>query len=493
MKKNIFQMLLLIATVIMTAACSSDNDITNEPKQPTTAETTSTPITITASYGDGTSTTRVSYSESGNTISATWEADDQLYVVYDGYVSTLTLTSGAGTASATFNGTISYRTTPTANSILYCFVKDKNNTSAVTVEGDRIIYSDAAFQSQDGTLAGAAKCNTYSGSTTYGTGTDLKCNFAVNTSMCKFNLTNVGGNSGSSATVEYKSGSTTLASATITVTSGDNLVYLAVPVGSYSGEQKLVFTCGTKTKEYTLSSTQANFVAGHTYSKDIFFAIEGGFSVSNSKIVYFSKGNLQYKNGTGWRFAEHQYDYIGSWNTSNWVDLFGWGTWGSGKNPLNTSSTDGDYTWSTDFQGTFDGHSDWYTLSKDEWTYLFGHSTWGYATVNSKHGVIILPDVCELSINTSHDNWSNNTVNASTWNSTYEAAHAVFLPAAGYREKTTQEIKFAGEIGVYWSSTPYNNDYAYHLTFEDDPLELTTDGNYHRYRGYSVRLVRNAE
>lgn len=46
-----------------------------------------------------------------------------------------------------------------------------------------------------------------------------------------------------------------------------------------------------------------------------------------------SPGNLQYQASTGiWRFAEHQYDYIGSGNEnistsySGWIDLFGWGT-----------------------------------------------------------------------------------------------------------------------------------------------------------------------
>lgn len=65
----------------------------------------------------------------------------------------------------------------------------------------------------------------------------------------------------------------------------------------------------------------------------------GLFSVSSTKTVSFSKGNLQYKaSDNTWRFAEHQYDYIGSENNaisstnSNYIDLFGWGTsgWNSG-------------------------------------------------------------------------------------------------------------------------------------------------------------------
>ena len=39
------------------------------------------------------------------------------------------------------------------------------------------------------------------------------------------------------------------------------------------------------------------------------------FSVSPSKVVFFSRGNLQYQASTNtWRFAPHQYDFIGADN-----------------------------------------------------------------------------------------------------------------------------------------------------------------------------------
>lgn len=99
MKTNIIKTLLLLVAAI-TTACTSDND-TNELQQPDGR----TPITITADYGDA-GTTRTAYTESGANISATWQEGDQILVVYDGHVSTLALTGGAGTASATFTGTI---------------------------------------------------------------------------------------------------------------------------------------------------------------------------------------------------------------------------------------------------------------------------------------------------------------------------------------------------------------------------------------------------
>lgn len=73
----------------------------------------------------------------------------------------------------------------------------------------------------------------------------------------------------------------------------------------------------------------------------------GVFTVAEGKTVAFASGNLQYNAVQGshycadgsvqqgtWRFAEHQYDYIGDANSNisqtydGWIDLFGWGTSG---------------------------------------------------------------------------------------------------------------------------------------------------------------------
>ena len=75
----------------------------------------------------------------------------------------------------------------------------------------------------------------------------------------------------------------------------------------------------------------------------------GVFSVSETLQVMFSPGNLQFNAAEGthecadgtsrqgtWRFADNQWDYIGSANLNisstydGWTDLFGWGT---GNNP----------------------------------------------------------------------------------------------------------------------------------------------------------------
>lgn len=68
--------------------------------------------------------------------------------------------------------------------------------------------------------------------------------------------------------------------------------------------------------------------------------LPGAFSVSSTKQVNFTKGNLQYNAAyNSWRFAENQYIFIGDAAGNNvatearatqdaWIDIFGWGTSG---------------------------------------------------------------------------------------------------------------------------------------------------------------------
>ncbi len=277
----------------------------------------------------------------------------------------------------------------------------------------------------------------------------------------------------------------------ITATHGSNATY---SIGRGNNPNGGSNTCGTITIGGTVYPNDAtpNQTDGLTFVYPVPVPV---FSVSATKTVVFAPGNLQYKSGEGWRFAEHQYDYIGAWDATDWVDYFGWGTWGEGKDPLLTSTDNADYEWSTDFQGTLNGHNDWYTLSNDEWIYLFqirtnASSLYGTGTVNGVNGVIILPDGSELSINTSHNSWSNNTIDAATWNSIYEAEGAVFLPGAGRRSGTG--VGYIG-AGVYWSSTPQSSDSqrAHDILFNNGTLSVGDVSR--RFFGYSVRLVKDVQ
>ena len=306
MRKNII-FVFLATMAIMAASCKKEQ---LEPE----LEVKHKPITLNATYGNGEGNAKVSYSESGNSISASWEDNDEIWVVYDGYVSVLHATYPR---YGVFQGDLIYTHEPTSSSILRFYVRDARNQASLTFDSDsNIVYSNAAFRSQDGTLAGAGKCNTFFGMSTYSAEGVLSCTFAVNTSIVKFTLTNHGCNAGDSATLTYKSGGVEVAKARFEMPSGNKLVYLAVPAGAYSGDQTVSLTPdGDNAKNYTLGG-YVNFKAGQTYEKTVdyikYMPLTFEAREANTKVQfagtpsYKGKGNeksnadnMQYKLGNG--------------------------------------------------------------------------------------------------------------------------------------------------------------------------------------------------
>lgn len=66
-----------------------------------------------------------------------------------------------------------------------------------------------------------------------------------------------------------------------------------------------------------------------------------------------------------------------------------------------------------------------------------------------------------------------------------EAAGAVCLPAAGRRNGSN--VSNVGDYGYYWSSSAYDENYAYDVLFNSD--DVTPDYHDLRSRGFSVRLI----
>ena len=238
--------------------------------------------------------------------------------------------------------------------------------------------------------------------------------------------------------------------------------------------------------------------------------LPGLFSVSATRQVRFSQGNLQYQASTNtWRFAEHQYDYVGSDNRSisstysGWIDLFGWGT---GSNPTLSSSYPEDYGTFVDWgsNAIINGGNTtnlWRTLTSAEWEYLLNtrpgaSSKLGSGNINGVGGLIILPDSWTLPsecsfasgfaiINPYHyPDWKHNSYTLAQW-AQMEAAGAVFLPAAGRRKGT--DFDNVGFHGYYWSSTPYSKNDAYHMYFSS--YNLIASINCSRSYGYPIRPV----
>lgn len=229
------------------------------------------------------------------------------------------------------------------------------------------------------------------------------------------------------------------------------------------------------------------------------------FSVAKGNTVRFSRGNLQYQASTDtWRFAEHQYDYIGGSNSqisstySGWIDLFGRGVWLPGKTPWHASTSIPDYAWSESETDAPAMGEEWRTLSRDDWKYLFvervnASELHGEATVNGVHGIVMLPDEWTLPEGllftpgfdgSVYNDYSLNVYSVEQWQA-MENAGAVFLPAAGDRWGTF--VDGVNAAGFYWSSSDYGDGMASFLFFNGMNLEPALATEYSR--GLSVRLV----
>lgn len=259
-------------------------------------------------------------------------------------------------------------------------------------------------------------------------------------------------------------------------------------------------------------------------------ALKGLFSVSPTKRVRFSQGNLQYCNvGThavaedtimrgSWRFATNQWDTLGYSNDradsayTGWIDLFGWGTsgyddkypymkdpnpthYGNGINPIAGTN----YDW-----GVYNAISNggnvpglWRTLTFDEWRYVLdqrpgAQQKFSYAVIDGIGGVVLLPDywVLPQGITFVPRSGGANSYSADQWTE-MEKAGAVFLPANGFCTGNPVRTFQVNMIGNYWSSTRNVNDplgpNAAGVSFSHHIISYDTASA--RYNGQCVRLV----
>lgn len=278
-------------------------------------------------------------------------------------------------------------------------------------------------------------------------------------------------------------------------------------------------------------------------------ALNGKFTINASgDKVYFAQGNLQAvctsADGNAatpetftWRFAEHQWDYIGGTYQDNgeWagtptsnnlidgngsvsvagtVDLFSWV--GASSTLTGTAAYGLTNAWVGGTDGTGNNANDklksdwgnlfgdgWFTLSGDEWAYLLNtRSTtsgvrFAKAYVNSVPGLIVLPDDWSTSYyalnstNTASVGFDANVISSADWTSSLEAHDAVFLPIAGLR--SWGSIWNIGGQGFYWTSTSAADvNCACALTFHATAVEPQWSNGIYRGYGMSVRLVKDA-
>ncbi len=274
-------------------------------------------------------------------------------------------------------------------------------------------------------------------------------------------------------------------------------------------------------------------------------SLSGLFEVEKGRYIAFAMGNLQYNPyHNSWRFAEHQYDFIGVENKNvdslynGWLDLFGWGTsgyhhpadvtniayqpWANNNVTIDEEYNSKGFGPSTfmddkDFTGfaiSYDWgqHNNisnggtagqWRTLSADEWSHLLFYrpdainkrgmaTVYGVNGVEKVYGAVLLPeswyvpDNCTFYPGSAYG-YATNVYSNLEWQSMQNAG-AVFLPAAGTR--FIDDIDGQDRYGYYWSSTHYDAQDAY--LFYLSTTALLVDA-YPRHIGRSVRLAQDVD
>ena len=238
-------------------------------------------------------------------------------------------------------------------------------------------------------------------------------------------------------------------------------------------------------------------------------SLPGEFSVSATRKVHFSRGNLYY-DGNKFDFEDEQYyfrTYDGkgkcdkdgynkdSGTVSGHWGLFGWVGASSEtftKSPeiygVSTSLTMDDYgnvygeALKADWGTAIDDKGTWTTLTggknttPSEWKYLFEHHVNVWDTCKGVPGRFVAPD-----------GFVGNEDDLKKAIKDWESAQAdgiVFLPAAGSRNGS--DIAMVGNNGNCWSSTADDSSSAYAGFTNTDGSGTKVNT---RYIGYSVRLI----
>ena len=339
-------------------------------------------------------------------------------------------------------------------------------------------------------------------------------------------------NSGENPEVTYADGgsyTTTLICTTPQDITNGHDFFVAMPAGTYSNLTIKIQNAGYGVEKHspqgaTITIERSRYFTLGFQALNMPVPPEEGiwglFSVSATKQVYFSMGNLQYDGANDvWQFAAAQTEFLGAQNNNptatSVVDLFGWGTSNyNGKAPYMTSTTGTDYGFGTNRNITAtqydwgvnnaiaNGGNEanvWRTLTTQEWSYLLSGRTnatalRGIAKVDGVNGIVILPDMWTLPEGMTFNagssktaGWNHNVYTAAEW-AQMEAAGAAFLPCNGCRQGANFMLE---ETAHYWSVSSTSAEKAAAFYFRaNDILPVYAEAKWH---GHAIRLVQDAE
>ncbi|MCQ2300857.1 MAG: fibrobacter succinogenes major paralogous domain-containing protein [Bacteroidales bacterium] len=447
-------------------------------------------MTVTASPGSKTDITPAG--------AITWSSGDILYVGYNGkYVGCLTLQGAGGSATGTFSGDVALTgiTDGTEQTFHFYYLGSAERTlsaGATTVDVD--------FSSQDGSLANASAQHvgygSAKGTVTDGIVTGINVTLVSKVALARFSFTKGGADytdaltlSGTNIfnkmTVNFDGTFKGKTTGNITLGSGNAERYvMLVPTGDAT-EQTLTFTGSSDEGEGKVPGLESNKFYGKTEP------IAVTLTASAPTHEYVDLG-LSVKWATCNLGAEHPYDY---------GDYYQWG------GVTHVTSTEINVGWAgcPFTNGTYDDNEAVFTkyVPQDE------AATYGYGGFYDDKIVLDADDdaatvawgsgwrmpteaeFTELIDNTTrtwYDEGNTEFNGVAGWKcaNKSDATKYIFLPAAGYRDKTS--LNTAGSYGYYWSSsldagTPEGGR---NLRFKSNDFRMRGDL---RYYGCTVRPV----
>ena len=517
--KNIFKTLvfaMLMPTMLLTTACSSEDDLVNN-----TAENTETvankgyalPVTVNVSR-QGDEGTRATYD--GEKRKLSFSEGDKLFVKSIGshaeagqFAGTLDYDAVSGKFSGTMTTEKEYTGTIDdlmASAVAFLLPAGYGSYEFFSIEGSGYDATISYNFNKAFALTKAAAVEQFSVERAF----SYSSGFALAPMNAIVSFTISGLTANKEVAVSIDTYGTGVISRNVT-TSAEGVATFAVGL-LYD---KKLEDCTLTVDGNNIAMPTKTTVAGHIYNisrkPDL---LSGVFSVSSTKKVKFSKGNLRYASSK-WSFFDNQYDFYNSYSADAW-DHFGWST-SATTYGMNTSTDKSTYSgnfvdWGSNSDLQTALGTGWFTLSSAESTYLFntrsastvgGTSNGRYAKakVNGVWGVILFPDTythpdgvtAPTGVNATGDTgWNGNNYSSADWTK-MESAGCVFLPGAGYRDG--ESLVSTGIFGAYWSATSSGKasdysayDFVYYYSGYLQPAFTNT-----RNLGFCVRLVRQVE
>lgn len=526
MKKILFKVLPIAAAIVLATSCSKDNDdnsnvVNPTPDNPTPEVVTPKTSSVTMSFKVNTSAglSKIGIAEDNGNLGVSPKFDGDEVINFADANNLVTGSVTLTAANLTNDGkTAEFEVTFDGEDEYIEKFKNGEITLTATIGNELTAINPKSYT----TLEEAMRANSYQMSEEAITFSDTKTDitFVEHTAYLEIGLP-VTNTTVKINDIDYK------------LTYGRG--WIALPVGSKVTSEAL-----------SLADKEVAAAKIYTVHRQV-------FSVSPTKKVHFSAGNLQYNIRTSeWRFAPNQYDkcYVSTADLGDdffyfinfpenfngngglceygWNDLFGWGRWIVGEEVDKTPEDDENYFPSLDQEGDIlIGESaigtGWDVLSISEWNYLFNErdnadQKYGVATVNDVNGVVLLPDTWTapegitfapgMASKYGKDHYvdKGNVYSVEQWKK-MEQAGAIFLPTTGtmtMKNGNPNNVLSQKSAAYYWSSTsgehyyndanPYNADGSreWYVSYDMQftSAVVSVDLRSRRHYGSAVRLVR---